>query len=118
MMGLITLAQVAAAHTQPDTREALAKYWNQRITVQATFQRFGFTQQGRKVAVIEAVTVDGVEVASHIWIPVGTPLKRLHLKRGCRIQFEARVMRYVKNDPCVFHYGLDDIAAPCLLRRK
>lgn len=118
MMALLTMEHVAAACSQPDTREALAAYWNQRITVQATFQRYGFTEQGRRVACFEQVEIGGAVVVSHVWVNVGSPLKRLHLKRGCRVEFEARVHRYVKNDPHLFYYGLDDIAAPCLLRRK
>ena len=116
-MTLLTLAQVAARKSDPDTREALAEYWNQRITVQAVFRRYGFTQDSRRVVVIEQVTYRGEWVADHVWIP-SNRLKALHLKPGYHIQFEARVMRYVKNNPFVFHYGFDDIAAPILLRRK
>lgn len=117
-MALLTLAHLAQRHREPDTREALAAYWNQRITVQAVFQRFGHTQEARKVACVEQITHAGELVAGHVWIPFGTALKRLHLKPGNLLQFEARVMRYVKHDPNTFHYGFDDIAQPIVLRRK
>lgn len=117
-MALLTLAHVAARQESPDTREALAAYLNQRITVQAVFQRFGFTTEGRRVACFEQVEIEGAVVAQHVWIPFGSPLKRLHLKRGCRVEFEARVHKYVKNDFATFHYGLDDIQSPKLLSRK
>lgn len=115
---LLTLSVLITRNTEPDTKEGLAPYWNQRIMVQAVFQRFGYTEHARRVAVLQQVTYDGQLVASHVWIPAGSRFKALHLKRGNLIQFEARVMRYVKNDPAVFHYGLDDIAEPCVLRRK
>ncbi len=118
MMTLLTLQHLAAWQQQPDTREALADYLHQRITVQAVFQRFGFTAHARKVAVVEQVTLDGQLVASHVWLGMNGAMKALRLKPGNLIQFEARVMRYIKNDPHVFHYGLDDIAAPSVQRRK
>lgn len=118
MMALITLAHIAARQESPDTREELAEYLNQRITVQAVFQRFGFTAEGRRVACFEQVEIGRAVAADHVWIPVGTPLKRLHLKRGYHVAFEARVHKYVKNDFTTFHYGLDDIQSPRLLSRK
>lgn len=117
-MTLLTLAHIAAQQESPDTREELAEFLNQRVTVQAVFQRFGFTTEGRRVACFEQVEIGGAVVVSHVWVNVGTPLKRLHLKRGCRVAFEARVHRYVKNDPSTFHYGLDDLQSPRLLSRK
>lgn len=115
---LLTLEAVVARQEPINTRDRLADFWNTRITVQAVFQRFGYTRHSRKVAVVEHITHEGELVADHVWIPFGKALKALHLKTGNLIQFEARVMRYVKNRPDVFFYGLDDIAAPIVLRRK
>lgn len=115
---LLTLDALAAAHHPPNTRDRLADFWNQRITVQAIFERYGHTRHARKVAVVQHITRDGELLADHVWIPLGKALRALHLKPGNCIQFEARVMRYIKHDPRVFFYGLDDIAAPVVLRRK
>lgn len=113
-----TLETVAALAEPVNTREPLAAYWNTRITVEAVFQRYGFTRHARKVVVVNQVTHEGELVADHVWIPLGKALRSLHLKAGNLIQFEARVIRYVKDNPHIFFYGLDDIAAPIVLRRK
>lgn len=116
---LLTLSVLMARNTEPDTKPGLAPYWNQRITVQAVVSCFRRTAEGRRVLAVEQVLYNGQPVASHIWLPTGSAIKRLRLKRGVLIQFEGRVIRYVKHDPQVFFYGFDDIAAPCvLLRRK
>ncbi len=115
---LLTLDDLSARAAPLNTRDRLADFWNTRITVEAVFQAYGHTRHGRKVAVVEQIRLDGDLIADHVWIPLGKPMRALRLAPGNVIRFEARVMRYVKNNPHIFHYGLDDIAAPELLRRK
>ena len=95
------------------TKLALARFLNRRITVSAVVSCYGKTPTGRLVMAVEQVYHDGDLVADHLWIPTDGKLRTLRLAHGEWFRFEGRVIRYVKRShPNLFHYGFDDIRSP------
>ena len=104
-----------AAPVDP-AKQALARFLNKRIVVRAEFSCYG---DRHPVFAVQQVHFQGRLVADHIWIPCPVEGFNLRLWRGCPIQFEGRVIRYVKkNHPNLFCYGLDDIRHLMRLPRK
>lgn len=78
-------------------RTGLALLFDETHTFNATFICYAQTDEGRNVVLVEDVYWQGKRITGHIWLHRTKALKQLELKRGERIEFEAKVEKYVKN---------------------
>jgi len=83
-------------------RKKLAEKNGERLMFTGTVERFGTAKNWhgypeRTILVKDIVFTDSENFATdHLWFKVGKIISRMNLKEGDKIQFEARVSRYIK----------------------
>lgn len=83
-------------------REELKKYYNQRIRVRATVERYGIrsTYKGsnKMTILLKDITNTNTQeyLSDHIWFTVGKRFEKLKLISGDIIEFDARIDTYSK----------------------
>lgn len=79
-------------------REKLEPYRGKRIKVQGIFDKFGYRihRDGARIitALIQAITHDGQDVATHCHVQYADNFEALELKHGEIVEFTAVVMEY------------------------
>lgn len=75
-------------------RQGLARFYRQTCVWTAHFQTYGRTADGSNVICVANVRLDGQIVADHVWIHRSKHMKRLNLRLGDVVTFEAQVGRY------------------------
>ena len=82
------------------SRKQLGKRINQRLTFVGRFNRLG-TKRGyyedvETVLLTDITTAKGKPICDHLWFNLTKGFMGLELKKGDRIQFDARVKEYTK----------------------
>lgn len=79
-------------------RYALENFLNQYIIVEAVFNKYDTTRDGRAVALLLDVKLsnNATPLTDHIWINRSSAMKKLDLEEGEIICFETQVTRYAK----------------------
>lgn len=78
-------------------RNGLKLLFGETHIFSATFTCYARTDEGRNVVLVEDVYWEGKLITGHIWLHRTRALKELQLEKGERIEFEARVEKYMKN---------------------
>lgn len=68
-------------------------------TFRGVFIRYSRTPEGRNVALLRQVMVNGVNITSHIWIHRSKAMKQMELQEGETVEFEAEVKPYKHKKP-------------------
>lgn len=104
-------------------RERLAEFYQETICVTARFQSYANTNQGSNVACFYNIRLDDRQVADHVWVHRSGQMKKLDLKHGDIVQFEARVGKYARGEPMnhisevQYEYNLEKIRELRVLKR-
>lgn len=77
-------------------RERLVEHYQEVHCFTAQFRSYGKTVEGSNVICLGNICLGNIWVADHIWIHRSKHMKQLALISGDRVQFEARVGRYVR----------------------
>lgn len=81
-------------------RKALQEREGERATFSATFERFGIKNGYRgpqhTILLTDVCDATGTPVCDHLWFNLTQGFEELALEPGDRIQFDARVKKYVK----------------------
>lgn len=81
-------------------REKLKEICNVRARFRGRFERFGHRTSAGYVKpmalLVEITDVNGNEMCDHVWLNLTPTVEKLALQPGDRIEFDARVRRYVK----------------------
>lgn len=105
-------------------RERLSDYYQQRCIITARFSHYSKTDTGSNVVCLKNLYICGKWVADHVWIHRSREIKELALMPGDRVEFEARVCKYVRNTfvveraDMVMDFGLEKIREFKVIERR
>lgn len=91
-------------------RKRLAAINEVRATFRATFERTGLKHGRRKhektLLFVCVLDVTGQMLTDHLWFNATRGFERLQLGPADKVQFDARVKRYLKGSPMSYDYKL------------